>query len=208
MINSKIEVRKQLADSEINQELIAFLRQFEAIQEDDLDSIAKAIPVVNYKKGTYLVQHGEIPDACYFVLKGLVRQGKIVDGNEKTIAFYSEENGAVTSSDFVEQTPFSGFLVCAEDVTLIRGSRDLNAENLDRFPVLRQIVAKMLENDLNKTRDQFQAFIISTPEERYLSLIEEHPDLVNRVPLHQIASLLGITAESLSRIRKRIVTKK
>lgn len=191
----------------IPEELIAFLKEFDSIPEESIEEIAQTIPVVSVKKGTYLIEDNKVPDACYFVLRGLVRQGVLIDGNEKTTAFYSERNGAVSSSDFLEQTPFSGFLVCAEDALLIRGSRDLNEENLKRFPVLQQIVAKMLENDLNRTRDQLKTFIVSSPEERYLSLLKEQPDLINRVPLHQIASLLGITAESLSRIRKRIVTR-
>jgi CRP-like cAMP-binding protein len=57
-------------------------------------------------------------------------------------------------------------------------------------------------------QDEMTKFITSTPEERYQDLLLNRPDLLNRVPLHQIASFIGITAESLSRIRKRMTDKR
>jgi len=59
----------------------------------------------------------------------------------------------------------------------------------------------------NETKESFDAFKNSTPKERYLHLLKTRPELIQRVPQHQIASYLGVTPESLSRIRKRISEK-
>jgi hypothetical protein len=64
-----------------------------------------------------------------------------------------------------------------------------------------------MEKNAGKAQEEHSLFIISSPEERYLNLLENRPKLLNRVPQHQIASYLVIKPESLSRIRKRIVSK-
>ena len=65
-----------------------------------------------------------------------------------------------------------------------------------------------MEKHAGKEHDHITAFISSSTEERYLDLQEKRPDLFNRIPQHQIASYLGIKPESLSRIKKRLITKK
>jgi len=62
-----------------------------------------------------------------------------------------------------------------------------------------------MEKMVGKSQEELSSFIIKSPEERYIHLVNTKPDLINRVPQHQIASYLGITPESLSRIKKRIM---
>jgi CRP-like cAMP-binding protein len=64
-----------------------------------------------------------------------------------------------------------------------------------------------MEEDFGQTQDAYAEIMTSSPEERYLKLLEERPYLLQRIPQHQLASYLGITPESLSRIRKRLSTK-
>jgi len=66
----------------------------------------------------------------------------------------------------------------------------------------------MAEDNLAKQQIDFDKFKTSSPEQRYLDLLQSRPDLVQRVPLHQLASFLGITPQSLSRLRARILEKK
>lgn len=188
-------------------ELIEFLSNFPELGKEEIEVIANNIPVVSFKKGDMLVRDGEVPAECYFVLKGIVRQYEIIEGEEKTTEFYTEKNGAVSSSHYTDQTPFEGYLKCAEDCLLIAGNMEIDQENYEKFPVLQTITRQMIESDLNVTKKKFSKFVTSSPKERYLNLMETQPDLLNRVPLHQIASYLGMTAESLSRIRKRITEK-
>ena len=75
------------------------------------------------------------------------------------------------------------------------------------FPELEPIIRSEMEKNAGDAQDEMAAFITSSPEERYRNLLENRPELLNRVPLHQIASYLGMKPESLSRIRKRIVSK-
>jgi CRP-like cAMP-binding protein len=64
-----------------------------------------------------------------------------------------------------------------------------------------------IEEELGKSMDKFSSYILNGPEERYLNLLKNRPELLDRVPQYQLASYLGVTPESLSRIRKRIMIK-
>lgn len=185
--------------------LVQFLSEFPSLSSEAVAKLSEMIPVIAPKKGAVLMREGEVPEECYFVLKGLVRQYQFVDGTERTTAFYTEANGTISSTHYSEQTPATFYLECMEDCLLIAGNMELDEKHFEEFPALLQITKQMLESDLNKSKDTYEKFILSSPKERYLHFLETRPDLMNRAPLHQIASFLGMTPESLSRIRKRIV---
>lgn len=185
-----------------------FLSGFPNLDSTMVAQLAEMIPVIAPSKGSILIEEGKIPQECYFVLKGLVRQYQIIDGMERTTEFYTETNGTVSSAHYTNQTPSEFYLECMEDCLLIAGNLQIDQAHFEKFPALLEITKQMLESDLNKTKEQYTQFILSAPKERYLHFVATRPDLLNRVPLHQIASYLGITPESLSRIRKRIVSPK
>lgn len=190
----------------IDGDLLDFLSGFPELDEEERLAIGAKIPVREYKKGDILVSEGDVPPECYFVLQGCVRQYYLIDGDEKTTAFFTERQ-AVAATNFVEQTPSKYYLSCVENAKLIVGSIHQDMEMYKQFPKLETITRSMIEHDYSNTREDFAAFITSSPEKRYLDLLETRPNLLNRVPQHQIASYLGVTPESLSRIRKRIVSK-
>lgn len=193
-------------DPRAKEQLINFLSEFPNLDASAVAKLSDMLPVVAPKKGTMLVREGEVPGECYFVLKGLVRQYQFVDGVERTTEFYTETNGTVSSIHYSEQSRSGFYLECMEDCLLIAGNMEIEEAHFEEFPELLEITKQMLESDLNKAKENYSKFILSSPKERYLHFLETRPDVKNRVPLHQIASYLGMTPESLSRIRKRIVS--
>lgn len=188
-------------------ELIAFLSKINAFTPEEITELASQIIVREVKKDTILVHQGKVCRLCYFVLKGCLRQYTLEDGIEKTIAFYTENQSINFFTSKTSQTPSRSSLVTLEDALILAGNPEEERAMYAKYPKLERIAQAMVEQDFGKTQDAFAGFITSSPEQRYLNLLNERPDLIQRVPQRLLASYLGMTPESLSRIRKRIITK-
>ena len=163
--------------------------------------------IQQFPKGTYLLKEGQISNNCYLVIEGCVRQFIIKDGEEKTTAFYTEGEPVNSFTSATNKSKSNYYLVCVEDCTLTVGSDSLEEEISKLIPRLESIIRQEVERYSGIYQDEISKFITHTAEERYLDLVENRPYLIQRVPQHQIASFIGVTPESLSRIRKRMVEK-
>lgn len=181
-----------------------FMAQFGELTAEEQQQIADNLIVEAYPKGKLLVKAGDVCRYCYFVLEGCLRQYKLADDTEVTIQFYTEREAAVDFNGYVNQVKSESYLVCLEDTIVIEGNPNQETDMYERFPKLQQITRAMMEQDFGKMQEQFSRFIASSAEERYVYLLNNRPDLLQRVPLQYLASYIGVTPESLSRIRKRI----
>jgi CRP-like cAMP-binding protein len=189
----------------MNKILLKYLTRFTTLNEEEQQAILKDILVEEYKKGTVLLRQEDVPTKCYFILKGCVRQHSIDEmGKEVTSNFYTEEQ-AISNFNYHKQDKSSMYsLTCIEDCVLVVGDLDSEKEMFNKYSQLESMTRMMVEEKLGDVQDELASFIASTPEERYKALLRKRPYLVDRVPQHQLASYLGITPESLSRIKKRI----
>jgi CRP-like cAMP-binding protein len=185
--------------------LFKYMTKFTSLNDVEQQAIAEKILIEEYKKGTVLLRQGDVPTKCYFVLKGCVRQYAIDKaGKEVTSNFYTEEQAVSIFNRHQQNKPSAYTLTCLEDCTLVVGDLVAKKNMLDEYSQLESMIRKMVEENLGEVQDELASFIASAPEERYRALLRKRPHLVNRVPQHQLASYLGITPESLSRIKKRI----
>ncbi len=209
---SVINSREKLDNSEMqnifDNPLIQYISQFTRLTEQEATDFMKTIDVRSFEKGHYLLKEGEIKDVCCFVLKGCVRQFYIVDGVEISTNFYTEGQPVPAHEGKTNNEPAKYYLYCNEDCTVTTGT--LVEENVlaDNFPKITNSITPSFEFLLTKQQEHMANFIIKSPEERYKHLLETRPELVDRVPQYQLASYLGIKPESLSRIRKRIMSGK
>lgn len=185
--------------------LIDFLRSQMSLDEEEFLEIAKKLPVGHFKKGTILIHQGDIPSKCWFVLKGCVRQFAVdEDGKETTSEFYTEHDvvNIFNSHEADKSAKFS--LVCLEDSVLIIGDLSSEEAMYEEHSILAKVSMNIMSQEMGKLKDAFADFVSAQPELRFKQLVEKRPDLLKRVPQHQLASYLGITPESLSRIKKRV----
>jgi len=187
--------------------LFDFIAKYITLNEDEKNALLSLDLFHSVKKGTILLKEGQHSKESYFVLKGCIRTYYLVDGEEKTTAFYTELN-ALTPHCVINNTASEYFISCVEDSILTISNAEMEAEINGKFPKFELMCRKLSEQLLAKQQMDFDEFKTSSPEQRYLNLLEKRPDLVQRVPQHQLASYLGIKPQSLSRLRARIIEKK
>lgn len=187
--------------------LFDFISKYISLTDDEKNALLSLNLFRTVKKGTTLLKEGQYSKESYFVLKGCIRIYYIIGGEEKTTAFYTEMD-ALTPHSVVNKTPSDYYISCVEDSILTVSNTDMEAEVNSKFPKFEIMCRKLSEELLAKQRIDFDEFKTSSPEERYLNLLQKRPDLIQRVPQHQLASYLGIKPQSLSRLRARILEKK
>ncbi|WP_428660765.1 Crp/Fnr family transcriptional regulator [Runella sp.] len=187
--------------------LFDFISKYISLTADEKNAIVSLDIFRSIKKGTTLLKEGQKSNESYFVLKGCIRTYYIIDGEEKTTAFYTEMD-ALTPHCVISKAPSQYFISCIEDSIILISNSDMEVEVNSKFPKFEIMCRILSEELLAKERIDFDEFKTSSPEQRYLNLIQKRPDLIQRVPQHQLASYLGIKPQSLSRLRARILEKK
>lgn len=186
--------------------LFDFISKYVSLTEEEKEAIASSAIFHSMKKGTILLKEGDKSNDGYFVLKGCLRTYYIIDGEEKTTAFYTEME-ALTPHCVISKSPSDYYISCVNDTILIVSNPDMEAETFNKFPKFETLCRILAEEFLAKQQINFDEFKTSSPEQRYLNLVQKRPDLIQRVPQHQLASYLGIKPQSLSRLRARITEK-
>ena len=187
--------------------LFDFISKYITLTEDEKNAILSVDVFRSYKKGTILLEEGQKSTDSYFVLKGCIRIYYHINGEEKTTAFYTEMD-AYTPHCVIDKAPSKYFISCVEDSIITVSNPDMEAEINSKFPRFETMCKNLSEELLAKQQIDFDAFKTSSPEQRYLNLLQIRPDLIQRVPQHQLASFLGMKPQSLSRLRARILEKK
>ncbi len=184
--------------------ILEYLMSQVDLSEEEKLLIAESVSIQKFKKGTLLLKEGEVPKNSFFVIEGCIRQYYLLDGEEKTTHFYTEEQSTPTHPNFKTKAAAKHYLECSEDTTVAVCKTGDEEALFKGNPKLEALSRQLTEQDYANSQEKFSKFIYMSPEERYLDLLENRADLINRVPQYQLASYLGIKPESLSRIRKRI----
>lgn len=191
----------------MQKKLLNYFSRIMPLSAEEAVAIAATMDIRHFKKGTVLLREGQISNEAYFVLEGCVRQYYLVDGEERTKNFFTEEQWVVSIKSFSEHTPSAHFLACSLDSTLVVGNREKEEGLYRQHPRLETISRMVLGKVFAEQQEIMASYLTETPEQRYERLLKVRPDLFQRIPQYQIASYIGVKPESLSRIRKRILSK-
>jgi CRP-like cAMP-binding protein len=161
------------------------------------------------RRRQYLLQAGDVCQWVVFITKGCLRQYALdSEGKERILRFGIEGWWMTDLESFRSRVPASSNIDALEDSELLLMSNEsletLSAATPSWGRYYRGILEKENEASLSRISD----LIGASAEERYTRFLKLYPDLFNRIPLHQIASYLGITPQSLSRIRKQLSKRK
>ncbi len=186
--------------------LIQYFESQTALSAEERQFLIDHIELRRVLKNEILLSQGQISREFYFMLKGIVRLYYLKDVAEKTAFFYTENSFVSSYESFIRQSPAKHNLQAIEETHLAVISYDLAYEILDKFPKFEFLARMMMEEELIIYQDIISSFITLSAEERYLKLLKDQSEIIQRVPQHQLATYLGVSAETLSRIRRRIVS--
>lgn len=189
-------------------DLRATFEQIISLNKEEWEVVQSAFDVLHVPHKQVLTDLGQVEENIYFLAQGLMRLYCLnVKGEETTIFLYRERHFASCYLSFLTQTPSEQALETLENCILFSISKrkyDMLHQKIPKMNIITRVVAE--QRFVNAQRI-FSSHIMQSPEERYLSFERQHGDLLLRIPHHIIASFLGITPVSLSRIRNRVSRK-
>lgn len=188
--------------------LIEFLSKSLQINESEILPLIQNYPIKTVEKDEFLLRQGERCNFVFFVESGLLRQYAIDEkGKEHTIAF-APESWFVTDRESVYfQQPSVYFIQALEESRLAYIDEDFIQTLIEKIPAFAELNNRLLHNQIRHLQHRVYELLAATAEERYLKFIKMYPNVLLRVPQTMVASYLGITPESLSRVRKEISRK-
>ncbi len=176
--------------------------------KDDLENILNQYQRIEFAKNDFLIQEDSTANYYYFIESGYVRSYVIdLEGNDISTKFFSATDIVIDWHSYFLKTK------CRENVQAITAcvAWKITFENfmkLFKIEAFREVGRTRLVNNYFELKNHSISIIADPAKDRYLNLLKSKPDIVQNVPLKQIATYLGITDTSLSRIRKEILAEK
>ncbi len=175
----------------------------------DIQVLVKSAKSKSYELGETMISEGSNKKEIYFIKKGLVRQFAIDNKGDEITTMVRSENQIVASPDIILfDQPSRHYFEALEPTDVYYMDYDLLQSIISNNIKLEKNRKYVLQNLLKELFIRVDNFVLLSPEERYLDFIKSNPNIMNRVPNKYVANILGITPVSLSRIRKRIASKK
>lgn len=160
-----------------------------------------------YKKGDLIIKAGQVCNEVWYINKGFVRVFIIKDDKDISTGFFIKDQYISAYESFLTQKPSTDNIQAMEDCELIALNYNQIQELYKTEPIFEKFGRIIAENLFISISQRTNYFQVLTPEQRYEYLLDKNSQLIQLIPQYMLASYLGITAEHLSRIRKKISKK-
>lgn len=183
--------------------LIDVINSFQEMDFETEQAIRKYFIVEKIKKNELIIREGRICNKVYFIKSGAIRRFCLEDGIEVTKWIYTDNQFVTSMSSFFEQRPsFESFQAC-EETTVYSLTYD-DEQLLLEYPLFAKFHIKLLRVYLSKINEFHHLFRAMNAQEKYSYLLDFFPQIILKAKLKHIASLIGVSQETLSRIRATI----
>ncbi|PZR29175.1 MAG: Crp/Fnr family transcriptional regulator [Citrobacter freundii] len=185
--------------------LIDFILQFGDLNKKQIELLLSRVQPLEFKKDEYLSEAGKVPRYVAFVLEGVFRFCYYNNkGEEITNYFVDEGNFVVDNEKFESQIAASEYVQAVTDCKVLAFNKKDWDDISNTIVGWEMMKANMVKKCLLLAMERRGSLVAEDATTRYLSFIDAFPNLINRIPLSYVASYLGITQQSLSRIRRNI----
>ncbi len=192
----------------IDSSLKTFLTGNVDLDASFIDEVLSRCKTMHVNKKDFLLQAGDYCKHSFYVEKGLLRYYSIDDkGKEHILQFAPEQWFVGDRESMYFNRPSNFFIQSLEDSDVVLIDENLITKLSNSNPSFAVFNNKLLHNHIRQLQHRINMLLSATAEERYLDFIEIYPDILLRVPQTFVASYLGITPESLSRVRKDLADK-
>ncbi|MCE7996079.1 MAG: Crp/Fnr family transcriptional regulator [Roseivirga sp.] len=186
------------------QALLSYMKYYVTLTPEEEEAVLETYKVKTFPKGHILIHEGQVCQHMYFILKGVCRTYHDHTKKEVTTWIYPEDNFLTSWSSFIQETPGSESLqVLEKDTELAFITKESLQQLYDRFRSIERFGRCLAEEQLALIDDYSRGYALLSAREKYESLLSFFPDVTQRVNLGYVASVLGITQETLSRIRRK-----
>ena len=185
------------------QQLVKNIKQFSELSKDSLEVIIPLFSRIEYRRGDEIIRFGKPCQSLFLVEKGFCRAFNIQDGEEVNLEFFFEFETVTNKNSYLFNKPSDFTVVACEPMIVYKIERKDLLEAIRQYPEIEIAGKRNLELIAAKQEKQLQLFRILTAKGRYEFLEKNDPDLLQRVPISQLASYLGVKRETLSRIRNK-----
>ncbi|MEM6686836.1 MAG: Crp/Fnr family transcriptional regulator [Bacteroidota bacterium] len=190
-----------------NQNLVLYLQQFikDEVLHDEIPKILEAFQYLHLKKNAFFVEEGKICPYFCFIESGILQHHILVEGEEKTTYLALKNSATAALKSFIHQIPSRKNIKAISDCDLFVMNQPNFKMLLATNEAFYQFYYNLIENQIYRIDDYRIDLLTLTPEERYKKLLANEPKLLKEVPLHYLASFLGISSRHMSRIRKNCI---
>ena len=185
-----------------------YITEKAGLTADEQDRMEALCLQKKLRRKQYLLQEGEVCRNNCFVAQGCLRMYRIDDEGKEHIMRFAVENWWISDKESLNTgRPSRSNIDALEDSVVFLWSKEDYESLMREIPVLASFSERLLSRSFDASQNRIYAAISSSAEERYLEFMKAYPDLFSRIPQHMIASYLGITRETLSRIRNQYANK-
>jgi len=183
-------------------EFVTYLKQVSPIGEESCNAFVSKCKVFSFSKGEFLLKSGQVSQYLYFVKSGIGKVYYLKEDGKEIIDWISDEGNLLTSvSSFLTQSPSLHYVKLIEDSELIGiAYKDLD-ELFSKYHEMERLGRKLTIIALVQLQNRINSMQFETAKKRYEKFLIQYPNCINRIPLGDLASFLGMTQVTLSRVR-------
>ncbi|WKL49587.1 Crp/Fnr family transcriptional regulator [Flavobacterium pectinovorum] len=175
-----------------------------SISEQDMQRLQDMHQTKKVRKGQILLSEGQVCTVTYYIVKGCLRVYRIDENGEEHVLKFGVENWWINDGEsYTTKEPSKSYIQALEDSDLILFEESDFSALLPSAPSLQKFAGEKTARSFIASTERIYEQMSLSVETRYNNFIKKYPDIFNRVPLHMIASYLGVSKKTLSRIRSK-----